>query len=160
MKLKQSSMSLAPASRHPSDVAAALSAGLEQRRGLDVRRCLTHTGPHRDDLALTLGGRELRAFGSAGQQRTGAIALRLVEGETLRDRLGVAPMLLLDDPFAELDVRRSARILELLDEQAMGQTVLTVPREGDIPPALTQLTRWRIADGVVDTGSDEQAGAA
>jgi DNA replication and repair protein RecF len=142
--------SLEPASREVADVAAALAKGLEQRRDLDVRRCLTHTGPHRDDLALLLGGRELRAFGSAGQQRTGAIALRLLEGETLRDRLGVAPVLLLDDPFAELDVRRSARILELLAEQSMGQTVLTVPRESDIPPALTQLSHWRIVDGVVD----------
>ena len=112
------------------------------------------------DVALTLGGRELRAFGSAGQQRTCAIALRLLEGETLRERLGVAPLLLLDDPFAELDVRRSARILELLAEQAMGQTVLTVPRESDIPPALTQLTRWRIADGIVETDADAHMGAA
>ena len=152
--------SLAPATRHLPDVAAALAQGFEQRRGLDIRRCLTHTGPHRDDLALTLDGRELRAFGSAGQQRTGAIALRLLEGETLHERLGVAPLLLLDDPFAELDVRRSTRILELLNERAMGQTVLTVPRESDIPAALTQLTRWRIADGIVEIGSSDQAGAA
>ena len=153
---------LEPASRSIDDIAAALAKGLEDRRALDIRRCLTHTGPHRDDLALSLGGRELRAFGSAGQQRTGAIALRLLEGETLRERLGVAPMLLLDDPFAELDVHRSSRILELLGEQAMGQTVLTVPRESDIPPALTQLTRWRIANGVVSANGerDSQAGAA
>ena len=104
-------------------------------------------GPHRDDLALTLDGRELRAFGSAGQQRTAAIALRLLEAETLRERLGAAPLFLLDDPFAELDVRRSARILELLADQGMGQTLLTVPRESDIPPALTTLARWRIARG-------------
>ena len=141
--------SLAPRARSLVDVQAALALGLEHHRPLDVRRCLTHTGPHRDDLALTLAGRDLRAFGSAGQQRTGAIALRLLEGETLRERLGVAPMLLLDDPFAELDVHRSGRILELLAEQAMGQTVLTVPRESDIPPALTRLARWRIEDGVV-----------
>ena len=85
-----------------------------------------------------------------------------LEGETLRERLGVAPMLLLDDPFAELDVHRSSRILELLGEQAMGQTVLTVPRESDIPPALTQLSRWRIADGVItaDVVDDVHAGAA
>lgn len=154
--------SLEPASRTLDDVKSALTRGLEERRQLDVRRCITHTGPHRDDLALTLGGRELRSFGSAGQQRTGAIALRLLEGETLRERLGVAPMLLLDDPFAELDVHRSSRILELLGEQAMGQTVLTVPRESDIPPALTQLSRWRIADGVitVDVTDDVHAGAA
>jgi DNA replication and repair protein RecF len=153
---------LEPASQELPDVAQALIRGLEQRRSLDVRRCLTHTGPHRDDLALTLDGRELRAFGSAGQQRTAAIALRLLEGETLRDRLGVTPMLLLDDPFAELDVRRSAKILELLGGQAMGQTILMVPRESDIPPALTQLTRWSIAGGVVymDGVPDTRSGAA
>lgn len=153
---------LEPASREVSDVETALANSLAEKRSLDVRRCLTHAGPHRDDLALSLAGRELRAFGSAGQQRTGAIALRLLEGETLRARLGVAPMLLLDDPFAELDVHRSGRILELLAEQSMGQTVLTVPRASDIPPALTELSRWRIAGGMVwaDDASGEQAGAA
>jgi hypothetical protein len=135
---------LEPSSRDASDIAATLADSLAQKRGLDIRRGLTHSGPHRDDLTLTLDGRELRAFGSAGQQRTAAIALRLLEGETLRERLGAAPLLLLDDPFAELDVRRSARILELLAEQGMGQTLLTVPRETDIPPALTQLARWSI----------------
>ena len=153
--------SLEPASCELADVESALARGLEERRPLDVRRCLTHTGPHRDDLALLLAGRELRAFGSAGQQRTGAIALRLLEGETLRERLGRTPMLLLDDPFAELDVHRSSRILELLAEQAMGQTLLTVPRESDIPPELSQLARWRIADGVVTVDdASARAGAA
>lgn len=151
--------SLAPSSGERDEVQSALAAGLAQRRELDIRRGITHTGPHRDDLALTLGGRELRAFGSAGQQRTGAIALRLLEGETLRERLGTAPMLLLDDPFAELDARRSSRILDLLGEQSMGQTVLTVPRESDIPPALTRLTRWRIAGGEI-TAAEMPAGAA
>jgi DNA replication and repair protein RecF len=151
---------LEPASLGRSEIAAALSTALAEKRGLDIRRGLTHAGPHRDDLTLTLDGRELRAFGSAGQQRTAAIALRLLEGETLRERLGAAPLLLLDDPFAELDVRRSARILELLAEQGLGQTLLTVPRESDIPPALTQLARWSIADGVVRTGNAAQAGAA
>jgi DNA replication and repair protein RecF len=153
---------LEPASGDLADIAAALTESLAQKRGLDVRRGLTHTGPHRDDLALTLDGRELRAFGSAGQQRTAAIALRLLEGETLRERLGAAPLLLLDDPFAELDVRRSARILELLAEHGMGQTLLTVPRDTDIPPALTQLARWSIADGIVrmTDGAHEGRGAA
>lgn len=140
---------LAPASGSHADIVAAISRGLEQKRQLDVRRGVTHTGPHRDDLVLTLDGRELRAFGSAGQQRTAAIALRLLEGETLRERLGTTPILLLDDPFAELDLRRSTRILELLAERGIGQTVLTVPRESDIPAALTQLVRWRIVAGVV-----------
>ncbi len=149
--------SLEPASRKLEDVSAALLRGLEERRSLDIRRCLTHTGPHRDDLAVLLGGRELRSFGSAGQQRTAAIALRLLEAEALRERLGRMPILLLDDPFAELDVHRSSRILELLGERAMGQTVLTVPRESDIPPALTALARWRIHDGVVRAEGDDVA---
>ena len=153
--------SLEPASHEVADVEASLARGLADRRPLDLRRGLTHTGPHRDDLALLLAGRELRAFGSAGQQRTGAISLRLLEGETLRERLGRTPMLLLDDPFAELDVHRSSRILTLLAEQSMGQTLLTVPRESDIPPELSQLARWRIAEGIV-TGDDmpARAGAA
>ena len=151
---------LEPSSREPGDVAEAITRALEQKRGLDIRRGLTHAGPHRDDLTLTLDGRELRAFGSAGQQRTAAIALRLLEGETLRERLGASPLLLLDDPFAELDVRRSARILELLAEQGMGQTLLTVPRESDIPPALTRLTRWSIVDGVIAAEGGVRRGAA
>ena len=151
---------LEPASRDGADVADALTRALEHKRGLDIRRGLTHAGPHRDDLTLTLDGRELRAFASAGQQRTAAIALRLLEGETLRERLETTPMLLLDDPFAELDVRRSARILELLAVDGMGQTLLTVPRETDIPPALTQLARWRIADGIVDMVDGARRGAA
>jgi DNA replication and repair protein RecF len=150
---------LEPVTEDVGSVAAALAEVLETKRALDIRRGLTHAGPHRDDLALTLDGRELRAFGSAGQQRTAAITLRLLEAETLRERLDAAPVLLLDDPFAELDVRRAARILELLAEQGMGQALLTVPRESDIPPALTRLARWGIAGGVVH-GSGVQAGAA
>jgi DNA replication and repair protein RecF len=101
----------------------------------------------------------LRAFGSAGQQRPAGFALRRLDGETLNERLGARPLLLLDDPFAELDTRRSARILELLAVRGMGQTLLTVPRESDIPPALTQLARWRIADGVIER-DDARRGAA
>lgn len=138
----------------PEAVEGALLHALEAKRALDIRRGLTHAGPHRDDLELMLAGaegtlRELRSFASAGQQRTAAIALRILEGETLRDAHGAAPVYLLDDPFAELDVRRSARILDLLAHSGLGQTILTVPRESDIPAELTRLERWRIVDGVV-----------
>ena len=151
--------SLEPASSDTADVRAALVRSLEEKRALDLRLGLTHAGPHRDDLALTLDGRELRAFGSAGQQRTAAIALRLLEGETLTARLGARPLLLLDDPFAELDARRSGRILDLLAAEGMGQTLLTVPRESDIPPALTQLARWRIAGGDIERDAAHRGAA-
>jgi DNA replication and repair protein RecF len=127
-----------------------LLAAFEEKRGLDMKRGLTHVGPHRDDLELTLDGRELRLFGSAGQQRTAAIALRMLEAATLREHANAEPILLLDDPFAELDTRRNTRILELLQKGGLGQTILVVPRESDIPAELVRLDRLSIRDGVID----------
>jgi DNA replication and repair protein RecF len=126
-----------------------LLAAFEEKRSLDMRRGITSVGPHRDDLELTLDGRDLRLFGSAGQQRTAAIALRMLEAATLRDHAGAEPLLLLDDPFAELDVRRAARILLMLEKRGLGQTILAVPREADIPPGLMQLDRLSVREGVV-----------
>ena len=140
---------LAPRGRATAEV---LADALAAQRAHDVRRGVTHAGPHRDDLALTLDGRELRLFGSAGQQRTAAIALRMLEAATLRARAGAPPLFLMDDPFAELDARRSRRILELLGEGGMGQVVLTVPRADDIPAELTWLERWNIENGVLGRG--------
>jgi len=133
------------------DVRGALREQLERQRPHDVRRCLTHAGPHRDDLALQLDGHDLRGVGSAGQQRTAAIVLRLLEAATHRDAKGVTPLLLLDDPFAELDRRRTSRILALLDEVGTGQCVLCVPREDEIPAQFTKLARWQVRDGVFST---------
>jgi DNA replication and repair protein RecF len=130
-----------------AEVEQRLLEALARRRTLDVRRGMTHAGPHRDDLELTLDGRDLRTFGSAGQQRTAAISLRLLEASTLRAASGAEPIVLLDDPFAELDHRRTARILELLQDEGRGQTILAVPRATDIPADLTRLERWRVQDG-------------
>lgn len=135
-----------------ADVRASLAEALERGREHDARRLITHAGPHRDDLAVTLGARDLRLVGSAGQQRTAAIALRLLEAATFRTRGGAQPVLLLDDPFAELDRTRASRVLVLLEEssaQGLGQTILCVPREDEIPPAFTRLERWRIRDGAL-----------
>jgi len=131
------------------DVERALADALAEGRAHDIRRGMTRVGVHRDDLVLTLEGHDLRTFGSAGQQRTVAIALRMLEAETLEQRIGVAPVFLLDDPFAELDVERARRILALLRERGRGQTVLTVPRASDIPAELTTLERWRARSGAI-----------
>jgi DNA replication and repair protein RecF len=128
----------------------ALADAIAAKRSSDLRHALTQVGPHRDDLVMMLGGRDLRTFGSAGQQRTAAIALRSLEAETLRDARGASPVFLLDDPFAELDARRAARVLALLREIGLGQTVLAVPRDSDIPPELTELPRYRVAAGRVE----------
>jgi len=129
--------------------AAAIAGALARTRALDLKRGLTTVGPHRDDLALDLGGRDLRSYGSAGQHRTAAIVLRLLESATLRAADASEPLVLLDDPFAELDANRAARILELLGAEGRGQTLLAVPRATDIPPGLTRLERWRVSDGVL-----------
>jgi DNA replication and repair protein RecF len=135
-------------------LAKSLAAALEERRSHDLRRGITHVGPHRDDLIITLAGsdstpRDLRTFGSAGQQRSAAIALRMLEASTFRERTGRAPVFLLDDPFAELDARRASRVLSLLTAERLGQTILAVPREIDIPSELTSLERFRVAGGEI-----------
>lgn len=154
---------VAGAPRSRAELSEALSTTLEEGRAADLRHGSTRAGPHRDDLLLMLGERELRVYGSAGQQRTVAIGLRILEAAALRGRGGATPVLLLDDPFAELDERRSRAILEVLagpdggvgagGEPVAGQVILAVPRPADIPPGLTRLSRVHIADGHV-TGAD------
>lgn len=132
--------------------AEALAAGLER----DRRWGVTGVGPHRDDVRLELEEREgesldLREYGSGGQKRTAALALRLVEAETIRGRRGERPLILLDDVFAELDAGRSERVMAVLEEEDAGQVVLTAPKEADVRIRRDRLARWRIAGGRVST---------
>lgn len=131
------------------DDRAALADALASRRASDLRNGATGTGPHRDDLMLLLDGRDLRTFGSAGQQRSAAITLRSLEADTLREARGAAPVFLLDDPFAELDESRAEAVLALLGKVGLGQTILAVPRDSDIPRELTTLPRARVTEGRV-----------
>jgi DNA replication and repair protein RecF len=147
-------MSYASSIAKESDIRGALENALARHRKHDIRRGMTHSGPHRDDVALTLDHRDLRLFGSAGQQRTAAIALRMLEGDTIRESRGIAPLLLLDDPFSELDVKRSGKILDLLRGSGMGQTILAVPRASDIPAELTGLERRSVVAGAI--GEDQR----
>jgi DNA replication and repair protein RecF len=131
-----------------------LQRAIDEQRAQDVRFGMTRAGPHRDDLLITVAApdassRELRVFGSAGQQRSAAIALRLLEAETLRERRGGSPVFLLDDPFAELDLPRTQRIIGLLSGTALGQTILALPRESDVPGGMPRLERYRVAAGVI-----------
>ena len=130
-----------------ADPSATLLDLLAQRRASDIRRGATHTGPHRGTLALTLDGRDLRTVGSQGQLRTSAVALRLIEAETYRHRTGSAPVFLMDDPFAELDMRRSEAIVEVLRGAAVGQTFLAVPKTSDIPKGFTALAHATVSAG-------------
>jgi len=136
------------------DDAAELESALGRSRERDLATGRTGVGPHRDDLRLTLEGRDLRAFGSAGQQRTAAIALRLVEAAALAEARGEPPAVCLDDAFAELDAERSARLGDLVTdlERAGSQVFATVPRDGEMPAAVRSLPKWRIENGVLRDG--------
>jgi len=111
----------------------------------------TLVGPHRDDVHLQLesdrDGLDLRDYGSGGQRRTAALALRLVEARTVRERRSEMPLILLDDVFAELDGGRSERVLELMEAEATGQVVLTAPKAANVRIRKDVLACWRIEAG-------------
>jgi DNA replication and repair protein RecF len=92
---------------------------------------------------------DLRAYGSGGQQRTAAVALRMIEAESLRETAGREPVILLDDVFAELDPGRSRRILRWIEQEEGGQVILTAPKPADVEVRGGALPRWSIRDGVV-----------
>ncbi|MDI3316855.1 MAG: DNA replication and repair protein RecF [Bacillota bacterium] len=106
----------------------ALREALQARLAEELARGFTLVGPHRDDLRLLLAGRDLRSYGSQGQQRTVAVALRMAQFVLLRQRLGESPLLLLDDVFSELDGERRQRLLQLLLPD-VEQAWLTVAEE-------------------------------
>ena len=108
---------------------------LAQARAEDLRRGVTTSGPHRDDLLLLINGRDARTQASQGEQRTLALALRLAVHLAAKDHLGTAPLLLLDDVFSELDPDRARR---LVNELPPGQTMVTTasPLPEGVNPAL------------------------
>lgn len=140
--------------RETATIAAAYLEALREVRERELRLGNTVVGPHRDDLLLTVmeegESRDLREFGSGGQQRTAALALRLVEAATIRETRRQEPIILMDDVFAELDPGRSERILSLMEEEETGQVFLTVPKESDVRLRRDSLPRWWIRGGVVE----------
>jgi len=128
----------------------ALAASEERERRVGV----TVVGPHRDDVRLRLVGErnalDIRAYGSGGQKRTAALALRLVEARTIRERRGTDPLMLLDDVFAELDGGRSERVLALMDSEEVGQVLLTAPKPSDVRVRKDALPRWTISRGRIE----------
>lgn len=119
-----------------------------ETRDRDRERGSTSIGPHRDDLRLTLGERPLGKYGSTGQQRSAAIALKLLELGTLRDARGEEPALILDDVFAELDAGRQERLADRLTGGGVRQALVSTPRREELPGGL-QLEVWEVAGGVV-----------
>lgn len=89
---------------------------LWKRRDRDVRTGTTSVGPHRDDMAFFINDVDIRRFGSQGQQRTAALALKLSEIRLIEQISGDRPVLLLDDVLSELDSHRQQFLLENLSD--------------------------------------------
>src|SRR4051812_8194476 len=131
-----------PRSKAPD--AETLAAELGERGQSDLDRGFTGHGPHRDDLALLHEGRELRAYGSQGQQRLGLLALLMAERAAIADTRGQAPLLLLDDVMSELDADRRERLVAAV--AGAGQCLVTATELAHVPGAEQSEVR-RVAVG-------------
>ncbi len=96
---------------------------LQEEQGQEIRRGVTLVGPQRDDLDLRVNDINIRKFGSQGQQRTTALALKIAELEFMKSEMGEYPILLLDDVFSELDISRKKHLLEVIRDRI--QTFIT-----------------------------------
>jgi DNA replication and repair protein RecF len=124
---------------------------LAQSRHREAAYRSTVIGPHRDDLQLMLNDRSAAQFGSEGQKRTLAIALKLAQAEYLTGLHGSAPLLLIDDIMGELDAKRRNGFLPLLErtEQSHGQVFMTATAESWPEGTGRELLRWRVKEGTL-----------
>ena len=111
----------------------------------------TLIGPHRDDLQLLLNEKSAAQFGSEGQKRTLAIALKMAQAEFLAGVHGSAPVLLIDDVMGELDIRRRSGFLPLLDHarKTSGQVFMTATGENWPRELGKDLQRWEVVNGAI-----------
>jgi DNA replication and repair protein RecF len=140
-------LSYRPRSR--AETAEALAAELAERTASDLERGFTGHGPHRDELVFKRSGRELRTYGSRGQQRLGLLSLLLAERGVLAQERGAAPLMLLDDVTSELDSLRRERLVEALREGG-GQSVIATTDLGHVPGGdAADVARIAVAEGTV-----------
>ena len=122
---------------------------LAQSRGRELSYRSTLVGPHRDELDLRLNDQSAAQFGSEGQKRTLAIALKMAQAEYLSGLHGVPPVLLLDDVMGELDRQRRGGLLPLLERahHARGQVFMTCTEENWPHELGRDLQRWEVRGG-------------
>jgi len=124
----------------------ALARRLEETAEKELWNGSTLIGPHRDDVAFVMGGRDLAAFASRGQQRTAILAVKLAELDLVSQHDGRPPLLLLDDVFSELDPARRAHLVRRIAE--LPQAFVTTTTLDDLDPALRAIaTPWEVRPG-------------
>jgi DNA replication and repair protein RecF len=117
---------------------------LDARLDRDLDRGATGIGPHLDDVDVRAGERDLRSFGSQGEQRLAVLALLLAEAELVTQRRGFAPLLLLDDVLSELDPER--RLILAGQLRSFGQTLITATTESALPHDAQQVIQVEPSD--------------
>ncbi len=132
----------------PAEIAPQFAAQLQREQAEAIQRGYTLSGPHRDELRMSINDRDVGLYGSRGQTRTTVMALKLAELTWMTDKIGETPILLLDEVIAELDANRRAYLLDRLDPNA--QTLMTTT-EPDIFTAsfLEQAEVWRVQAGQI-----------
>jgi DNA replication and repair protein RecF len=138
----------APEAADEEALGKALSEAIRERRPAEIERGTTLVGPHRDDLALTLGDLPAKGYASHGESWSVALALRLAAYELLREG-GAEPVLVLDDVFAELDTGRRERLADLVS--GAEQVLVTCAVDDDVPTRLRG-ARYLVGDGEVRRG--------
>ena len=124
---------------------------LAQSRARERTFRATLIGPHRDDLQLLLNEKSAAQFGSEGQKRTLAIALKMAQAEFLSGVHGSAPVLLIDDVMGELDIKRRSGFLPLLEQarKTSGQVFMTATEENWPRELGKDLQRWEVMQGTL-----------
>jgi DNA replication and repair protein RecF len=146
-------------------VAELFRSELDRKSGHEQQRGTTLVGPQRDELVFRLDDLEVRRYGSQGQHRTFAMALKLAQYFYLRDRGDHEPLLLLDDAFGKLDARRTRVFLDLLESNAVGQSIITATQREAFDQAVDfdrsdhRVLRVDRADGAARVRSDTVADA-
>ena len=128
---------------------------LAQSRARERVLRATLVGPHRDDVQLLLNDRAAAQFGSEGQKRTLAIALKMAQAEYLAGLHGAPPILLIDDVMGELDLKRRSGLLPLLEQahQSSGQVFMTCTEENWPRELGRDLQRWEVKQGALHARS-------
>jgi DNA replication and repair protein RecF len=141
---------LDPAHVASRDAAAfALREALEHRRIDEVRRGMTLSGPHRDDLLIEIAGRSAASFASRGQQRLAVLSLKLGEASLMADASGESPLVLLDDILSELDERHRGQVLERASSLHAQMLITSTDRSLLEGPIVRDLERRQVVDGTV-----------
>lgn len=120
---------------------------LEQEMQGEIRNRISSVGPHRDDFIIGINGRDIRKYGSQGQQRTAVLSLKLAEIDMIRNKTGHDPVLLLDDVMSELDIFRRKHLLENLETV---QVFLTSTEKKAYAGLRRQVVYFQICGGTVE----------